>query len=131
MFGQRSQLWRDVPVIDYSRLSAVVLLEFAFAEMTAGGFDTFSEMVKSGDFDRIPVRPQSEPVRVPGSKFELSRIGRIIQAVVMFAYGILKSEVDWNLSKICTILFMSACWFLIPALLFWKFGIRHYKSSGS
>ena len=24
-----------------------------------------------------------------------------------------------------------ACWFLIPALLFWKFGVRHYKSSGS
>lgn len=24
-----------------------------------------------------------------------------------------------------------ACWFLMPALLLWKFGVRHYKSSGS
>lgn len=196
---------------------AIILLEFAFAEMTARGFDTFSGMVRSGDFDRVLVRPQNEIVQVLGSKFELTRIGRIIQAVVMFAYGVIKSDVDWNLPKIGAILFMliggtavfsslfliyaalcfftldglefmnvftdgarefgkypigiygkkmllfatfiipyaliqyypllyildrrssilymllplAACWFLIPALLLWRFGVRHYKSSGS
>ena len=24
-----------------------------------------------------------------------------------------------------------ACWFIVPALLLWRFGVRHYKSSGS
>lgn len=196
---------------------AIILLEFAFAEMTARGFDTFSGMVRSGDFDRVLVRPQNEIVQVLGSKFELTRIGRIIQAVVMFAYGVIKSDVNWNLPKIGAILFMliggtavfsslfliyaalcfftldglefmnvftdgarefgkypigiygkkmllfatfiipyaliqyypllyildrrssilymllplAACWFLIPALLLWRFGVRHYKSSGS
>ena len=196
---------------------AIILLEFALAEMTARGFDTFSGMVRSGDFDRILVRPQNEIVQVLGSKFELTRIGRIIQAAVIFAYGMVKSDVHWNLSKICTVIFMliggtavfsalffiyaalcfftldglefmnvftdgarefgkypigiygkkmllfatfiipyaliqyypllyilgrrssilymflplAACWFLIPAVLFWKFGVRHYQSSGS
>ena len=196
---------------------AIILLEFALAEMTARGFDTFSGMVRSGEFDRILVRPQNEIVQVLGSKFELTRIGRIIQAVTMFVYGIMKSDVAWNFPKICTIVFMliggtavfsalfliyaalcfftldglefmnvftdgarefgkypigiygkkmllfttfiipyaliqyypilyildrrssilymflplAACWFLILAILLWKFGVRHYKSSGS
>ncbi|MDE5824614.1 MAG: ABC-2 family transporter protein, partial [Lachnospiraceae bacterium] len=85
---------------------AIILLEFALAEMTARGFDTFSGMVRSGEFDRILVRPQNEIVQVLGSKFELTRIGRIIQAVIMFAYGIMKSDAVWNFPKICTIVFM-------------------------
>ena len=196
---------------------AVILLEFSLAEMVARGFDTFSGMVRSGDFDRILVRPQNEIIQVLGSKFELTRIGRMLQAVIMFVYGIMKSDVVWTFPKICTIVFMliggtavfwalfliyaalcfftldglefmnvftdgarefgkypigiygkkmllfttfvipyaliqyypllyilgrrssiiymllplAACWFFIPALLLWKFGVRHYKSSGS
>lgn len=196
---------------------AIILLEFSLAEMVARGFDTFSGMVRSGDFDRVLVRPQNEILQVLGSKFELTRIGRMLQAVVMFVYGIMKSDIAWNFSKICTLIFMlvggtavfsalfliyaalcfftldglefmnvftdgakefgkypvgiygkkmllfctfvvpyaliqyypllyilekrssavymllplAAGWFLVPALLFWKFGVRHYKSSGS
>ena len=29
------------------------------------------------------------------------------------------------------ILPLLACWFLLPAFLLWKFGIKHYQSSGS
>lgn len=196
---------------------SVMLLEFSLAEMFARGFDAFSGMVRKGEFDRVLVRPQNEILQVLGSKFELTRIGRMLQAVVMFAYGIAKSEVTWSFSKVLTVLFMLiggtavftalfiiyaalcfftldglefmnvftdgareygkypigiygekmllfstfivpyalvqyypllyvlghrtdkiliflplfACWFLIPALLLWKYGVRHYKSSGS
>lgn len=196
---------------------AVMLMEFSLAEMFARGFDRFSGMVKTGEFDRVLVRPQSEIIQVLGSKFELTRIGRMIQAAVMFIYGIAKSEITWSFTKILTVVFMLiggtavftglfliyaalcfftmdglefmniftdgarefgkypvgiygkevlifttffvpyaliqyypmlyilgrrteafliflplfACWFLIPSLLLWRFGVRHYKSSGS
>lgn len=196
---------------------AIILLEFALAEMIARGFDTFSGIVKSGELDRILVRPQSEILQVLGAKFELTRIGKILQAIVMFFYSILNSNVVWNFSKVCTMIFMliggtvvfsalffiyaalcfftldglefmnvftdgarefgkypigiygkkmllfttfiipyaliqyypllyildkktsifyiflplAACWFFIPALILWKFGVRHYQSSGS
>ena len=45
---------------------SIILLEFALAEMVARGFDTFSGMVRSGDFDRILVRPQSEIIQEIG-----------------------------------------------------------------
>lgn len=193
------------------------LLEFSLAEMFARGFDTFSGTVRSGEFDRILVRPQNEILQVLGSKFELTRIGRIVQAVVLFFYGIANSTVRWSFSKVITVVFMLvggtavfsalfliyaalcfftleglefmnvftdgarefgkypigiygkkmllfttfiipyaliqyypllyllgrrqsvlymflplfACLFLVPAFLLWKFGVRHYKSSGS
>lgn len=196
---------------------SVILMEFSIAEMFARGFDTFPGTVKSGDFDLILVRPQSEIVQILGSAFELTRIGRMLQAVVMFTYGILKCEIIWDFKKIFTLVFMliggqcvfsglfliyaalcfftldglefmnvftdgarefgkypigiygkkmllfttffvpyaliqyypllyilekktdlyliflplAACLFLIPAMLLWKLGVKHYKSSGS
>ncbi len=85
----------------------IVLMQFSLAEMYARGFDTFSGMVRSGSFDRVLVRPRSEVLQVLGSKFELTRIGRMFQAAVMFVYGIVASDVDWNLGKVVTLLFMN------------------------
>ena len=195
----------------------IMLMEYSIAEMFARGFDMFHHMVKNGEFDRVLVRPQNEIIQVLGSKFELTRIGRIAQAIVMFIYGIVKNEVAWNFSKVLTVVFMLiggtavfsalfliyaalcfftldglefmniftdgarefgkypvgvygkeflifttffvpyaliqyypllyilgrrtdvflmflpllACLFLVPAILLWRFGVRHYKSSGS
>lgn len=196
---------------------SAILMEFSLAEMFARGFDAFSGIVRSGEFDRIMVRPQNEMIQVLGSKFEFTRIGRLIQAIVIFIYGILNSEIIWSLPKVLTIIFMIiggvvvfsslflisaafcfftldglefmnvftdgarefgkyplgiygkkmllfttfaipyaliqyypllyvlgyrndwyfiflpllSCWFFIPALVFWKWGVKHYKSNGS
>ena len=84
----------------------VVLLEYSLAEMFARGFDAFPSMVKSGSFDQVLVRPRNEILQVLGSKFELTRISRMIQAIVMFIYGVVKCDVEWNLMKIMTVIFM-------------------------
>lgn len=196
---------------------SIILMEFSLAEMFARGFDLFPNVVRSGEFDRILVRPQNEILQVLGSNFELTRIGRMLQAVIMFVYGIAKSDISWNLPKVLTVFFMLiggaavffglfliyaalcfftldglefmnvftygarefgkypigiygekvllfatfvipytfiqyypllfllerktsilymflpllACLFLVPTMLFWKFGVRHYASSGS
>lgn len=85
---------------------SIVLLEFSLAEMVARGFDAFSGMVRNGNFDRVLVRPRNEVLQVLGSKFELTRIGRMLQAVVMFVYGVVKSDVHWTVSKVITVIFM-------------------------
>jgi len=85
---------------------SIVLLEFSLAEMVARGFDAFGGTVRSGNFDRILVRPRNEVLQVLGSKFELTRIGRMLQAIVMFVYGVAKSDVNWTVSKVVTVIFM-------------------------
>lgn len=85
---------------------AIVLMEFSLAECFARGFDQFSSMVKDGEFDRVLVRPRGTILQVLGSKFELTRCGRMLQAIVMFIYGIHVSNIDWNFGKVITVIFM-------------------------
>ncbi|MFZ2538923.1 MAG: ABC-2 family transporter protein [Oscillospiraceae bacterium] len=85
---------------------AVVLMAFSLAECFARGFDTFSSMIGNGEFDRIMVRPRNEIFQILASKMELSRIGRLIQAIIIFAYAIPTSGVDWTATKIITVLLM-------------------------
>lgn len=85
---------------------SIVLLEFSLAEMCARGFDLFPNLVRRGEFDRIMVRPRSPILQVLGSRFELTRIGRMLQAVVIFIYGIWASRVDWTWLRVMTVVFM-------------------------
>ncbi|MDE7333028.1 MAG: ABC-2 family transporter protein [Lachnospiraceae bacterium] len=194
----------------------ITLMEFSLAESFARRFDTFPSVIRNGEFDRIMVRPRNEILQVLGSRVEFSRIGRILQALVMFTYGFAVSGIRWTFGKIVTIIFMliggtavfsglfliyaaicfftleglefmniftdgareygkypvsiygktvfqlctfvvpyaliqyypllvlldrgkpyysllplAACLFLIPCLLLWKTGVRHYSSAGS
>ncbi|MCM1283626.1 MAG: ABC-2 family transporter protein [Muribaculaceae bacterium] len=85
---------------------SIVLMELSLAEMFARGFDAFSGMVREGSFDLVMVRPRNEILQVLGSKFELTRIGRMLQSIVMFAYAVCHCGVAWTLPKVVTILFM-------------------------
>jgi len=85
---------------------SIVLLQYSLAEMIVRGFDTFSGIVRQGEFDRILVRPRNEMLQVLGSRFEVTRIGRMMQALIIFFYGIGNSQVEWTFSRVLTVIFM-------------------------
>lgn len=85
---------------------SVVLMSFSIAECFFRGFDTFSSIIGKGEFDRILVRPRGLIFQVLGQRIEFTRIGRLIQAVVMLAYSVSKSEVEWNGFRVVTLIFM-------------------------
>jgi ABC-2 type transport system permease protein len=85
---------------------SIVLIEFSLAECFARGFDTFAATISNGEFDRIMVRPRNEIFQVLGNKIEFTRIGRMLQAIIMFAYGIMKSRITWSYDKVLTVIFM-------------------------
>ena len=84
----------------------ITLLEFSLAEAVARGFDCFPGILRQGEFDRIMVRPRNEILQVLGSRIEFTRIGRMLQAVAMFSYGISVSRITWTFPKVMTLLFM-------------------------
>lgn len=86
----------------------ITLMEFGLAEAFARGFDSFASIIGNGVFDRIMVRPRSLILQVLGQRIEFTRIGRMLQAVIMFAYGLAAGRVDWSLSKVLVVLFMLA-----------------------
>jgi ABC-2 type transport system permease protein len=85
---------------------SIVLIQFSLAECFVRGFDTFSSTISNGEFDRIMVRPRNEILQVLGSKIEFARLGRMLQAIIMFIYGVYKSDVVWTIDKILTVVFM-------------------------
>ena len=85
---------------------SIVLMQFSLAEMFVRGFDMFAGIVRQGEFDRILVRPRNEILQVLGSRFEITRIGRMIQALIIFVYGIMNSHVEWTFTRGLTVAFM-------------------------
>ncbi len=85
---------------------STIFMSFALAECFGRGFDAFSGIISNGEFDRIMVRPQNEILQVLGSRIELSRIGRLMQALIVFIYGIVTCGVSWNAEKILTLTLM-------------------------
>jgi len=95
-----------------------ILLSFSLAECFARGFDTFSSMISNGEFDRIMVRPRNEVFQVLASKIEFSRLGRLVQAVIVFCYAVPSCGVYWSFDKIITLFIMIVCGMLIFSGLF-------------
>lgn len=195
----------------------VIMFCFSFIEMSARGLDHFHKIVRNGDFDRLLLKPASLLIQATANEFEPSKMGRMIQSILVLIYAMVNINVEWTLYKLLIILFMifggiviffsiqlikasfsfwtveglefmnilseggkkvaqypidiynkgfanfftyvvpfglinyypllyilgknnnplygllpiMACLFVVPALIFWKFGVKHYTSTGS
>ena len=87
---------------------AIIQMDFALAECLSGGFAGFYQMVRKGEFDRVLLRPRSVILQVLGSKFLIDRLGLMAQAVFLFVYGVVVSDIDWQIARICTLCIMVA-----------------------
>ena len=88
---------------------AVLMLAFSLAEMFGRGFDRFPVLLGNGAFDRALVRPRNIVFQIVASMVEFSRLGRALQAVVVFAYIIPRSGIVWTWDKILTLCLMIFC----------------------
>ncbi len=84
----------------------VTLLQFYLAEFFARGFDRFDAMLGNGQFDRILVRPRNTVFQVLASRFEFTRLGRILQVLVLLPYAVATCGVEWNFPRALTVIFM-------------------------
>ncbi len=85
---------------------SVVLMSFSLAECFVRGFDIFPRLIRSGELDRILIRPRSEIFQVLASHIEFSRVGRLLQAVLMLAIAIPGSGIDWSAGRVLTLVLM-------------------------
>lgn len=85
---------------------SIVLMSFSVTECFVRGFDVFPRLIQSGNLDRILVRPRNEIFQVLTSNIDFSRIGRLLQAILMLIYAIPASGIIWTLDKILTAFLM-------------------------
>ncbi len=97
---------------------ATTLAAFSMAECFARGFDLFPGVLSNGTFDRILLRPRNTIIQTLGTKFELTRLGRFAQGVMMLAYAIPRCGVEWDVPKAIVLGSMVICGSIVFAALF-------------
>ena len=77
----------------------IVHIAFAITEGWTRGFDIFPRLVRSGDFDRILLRPRTTVLQILGHDFQIMRIGRLFQGLVVLIWAVFKLNIRWTLGK--------------------------------
>ncbi|MDF2921131.1 MAG: rane protein [Paenibacillaceae bacterium] len=106
---------------------SVIHMAFSVSECFVRGFDNFSSLVVSGDFDRLLLRPRTTVLQVLGSKFEFSRVGRLLQSLIVLCWAVWNLQVDWTVLKAAVLLLMvlsgvcifSGIYMLAATMCFW------------
>jgi ABC-2 type transport system permease protein len=78
-----------------------VNISFALADMISRGFDVFGpQFVKTGDFDRLLLRPRSTPLQLMGYELRLTRIGRFLQGALVLAIAVSLLDLSWGVREV-------------------------------
>lgn len=85
---------------------SVIQMSFTLSELFGNGFKAFSGMVKSGEFDRMLLRPCSPILQIIGTRFEIGRTGPMITAIITLCIGIKHSQVAWSVMTVLTLFLM-------------------------
>lgn len=88
---------------------AVVMAAFSLGEMLGRGFGVFPRMLGNGEFDRVLVRPRSIILQILIPDMDFTRLGLLIQAVIVLCYAIPISGITWNWEKVLTLCLMIFC----------------------
>ena len=77
----------------------LINIAFSFADAFSRGFDLLGGQIKSGNFDRILLRPRSAALQIAGQELTLKRIGRLAQGLFVFFWAATSLDVVWTLGK--------------------------------
>jgi ABC-2 type transport system permease protein len=88
---------------------AVVNASFAWTDALARGFDLFgTRFVRTGNFDRLLLRPRTAVLQVAADEIVLARVGRLAQACLVFAWALPNLDVDWTWWRVLLLVFTLA-----------------------
>lgn len=93
-FGQlRGWTWPEVAL--FYGMSSIA---WAICAALSKGFEDFSELVVSGEFDRVLLRPRSTVLQLLGAELTLRRIGRLVQGFLLLAYA--APQIAWTVPHV-------------------------------
>lgn len=78
---------------------AIIMLSFSMGELLGGGFAVFSRILGNGEFDRILCRPGNILLQVLAAHMDFTRIGLLLQAVLVLGLAVPESGILWTGEK--------------------------------
>ncbi|MEV4160769.1 ABC transporter permease [Nonomuraea dietziae] len=71
-------------------------IAFSSVDMCVGNIDRISQHIKAGTFDAFLIRPASTWVQTTVDRFTPTRIGRVLQAVIVLGVAMAELDVPWQ-----------------------------------
>jgi ABC-2 type transport system permease protein len=72
---------------------------FALADALSRGFDQVGPLIKSGELDRLLLRPRSMALQLMGKELTLMRAGRLVQGVAVLLWASHAASIDWSAAR--------------------------------
>lgn len=85
---------------------SVVWLGFSLAQTFGRGFDKFSKIISTGNFDLLLIRPQNIFLQIIGSDIFFEKFSRVIGMLILFIYSAIKIIKHFSLEKIFILISM-------------------------
>lgn len=108
-------------------LYAMSSISFALTDLLVGHLDQFPQKIRDGNFDILLVRPRSTLFQVIGSDFQLRRLGKAVQGVLVLLYAVGSLTIPWDAGRIAMLTVMipaavvifASIWTIGSCLSFW------------
>jgi len=121
---QRLGVWS---IREVAFLYAMSSISFALTDLLVGHFDQFPQKIRDGNFDILLVRPRGTLFQVIGSDFQLRRLGKALQGVVVLVYAVGSLTIPWDAGRIAMLVVMvpaaivifGSVWTIGSCLSFW------------
>jgi ABC-2 type transport system permease protein len=85
---QRFGNFKGWTVAEVAMLYGLADIVMAIADSLSYGFDFMGTLVRTGDFDRLLVRPLSPIIQLLGREVTIRRAGRFFQGLFIFVWGV-------------------------------------------
>jgi ABC-2 type transport system permease protein len=131
-------LFSHLPVLGGWSLPQVALLygvagvSFAVTDMLIGHLDGFGDLIRTGAFDTLLVRPHGSLFQVVASELAIRRLGKLAQSLAVLAYALANAHVAWSPFKVGLLLvtfatgtaIFTGIWVAGASISFWTTDIR-------
>lgn len=100
------QGWR---LTDVALFYGMVNMMFAMADALGRGFDVLgTDFLRTGNFDRLLLRPRPLALQLMGHDVRLSRLGRLLQGLVVVGWATAQGGITWGPASVALALFAIA-----------------------
>lgn len=87
----------------------LVNIMFALADALGRGFDVLgTELIRTGGFDRLLLRPRPLALQLMGHDLRLSRLGRLLQGAGVLWFGCVQVDLAWSPASVALLAFALA-----------------------
>src|SRR3954468_24161940 len=86
---------------DVAMFFGLVSISFSVADFLSRGFDVLGgEFIKTGQLDRLLLRPRTMTLQLMGHDMRLSRFGRLAQGLVVVVIGTVDLHFHWSVVRL-------------------------------